>query len=60
MNGDDPAREIAIGDLAKARVAKDVAEPLLIGKRADRRGQIFVDAGGVPRHSCANPRKQLE
>ena len=52
---DDAAGQVPIFHLAKSGLAQHGRQPFLIGKRADRGGQVFIDSGPVSRHLRADP-----
>ena len=60
MDRDDTAGQICIRHLAEPCLAEHLAKPFLIGKRANRGRQIFVDPGGVARDFRADPGQQPE
>ena len=60
MDHHDPAGQIVILDMAEPCLAEQLAEPDLIGKGTDRRRQIFIDTGMIPRHFRSNPGQQTE
>jgi hypothetical protein len=60
MDRDDTSGQISIRYLPEAGISKDLTQAILIGKRPDRSRQILRHACFIPRHSRADPWKQLE
>src|SRR3954452_2569059 len=60
MNRDDPAGQVAIGDLTKACVEEQLFQSFLVREVPNGGREIFVDAGRVTRHLRADPRKKSE
>ena len=60
MDCHNAAGQVLIGHLAEAGLAQDLAEPFLIGERADRGGQILIHAGGIPRDLRPDPGQQFK